>query len=109
MAIATLDCAMSSRETPRAALPTRFRPAVCLEIERVARRGPVLFPHPPGQESVLGLNLTEGCLHQCPFCAVRWQKNGSGEAVAGRLFADKGARPGRGMVERRRLPRGGFI
>src|SRR4029077_3352300 len=84
--IATLDCAMSSKGTPRVALPMRVRPAGSRGIERVARGAPVIFAHPSWQESFLGLNPTEGCLHQCPFCAVRWQKNGLGEAVAGRLY-----------------------
>jgi DNA repair photolyase len=47
------------------------RPVPRLEI--IERKGPVLRPNPlsEGSEEVLGLNVTTGCPHRCPFCFAR--------------------------------------
>ena len=39
-------------------------------LVRVARRGPILRPSPTAA-GVFGLDLTAGCLHDCPFCHIR--------------------------------------
>jgi DNA repair photolyase len=45
-------------------------------LRRAKRVGPVLHPTPlAGADDVLGLNLTRGCGHCCPFCSVRASPN----------------------------------
>lgn len=53
-----------------------------LRVERLKRQGPALMPGPfQGQPDVLGLDLTAGCGHRCPFCLARAAPTGDG-AVA---------------------------
>jgi DNA repair photolyase len=51
-------------------------------VELIARNSPALHPSPmPDHEGVLGLNLTRGCGHRCPFCSVRAQPSYPGDDV----------------------------
>jgi DNA repair photolyase len=75
----------------------------------IERRGPVLHPSPLSDDSdVLGLNITHGCAHRCPFCSVRAAPHYPGDEVV-QLFRGTAERLEKELTHRGRLPRAVYI
>jgi DNA repair photolyase len=61
-------------------------------LQMIERRGSVLHPGPFGSRGdVLGLNLTRGCVHRCPFCPIRANSAYPGDHVL-QVYRDTPAR-----------------
>ena len=101
---AAIDC-----DFPRLPLPVLTDSLRVLRLEWVDRRGSVVSACPfAEQDNVLSLNLTQGCVHQCPFCMVRSQAGPSSPPVI-RLYANTALALERELLQRRRLPRAVYI
>jgi DNA repair photolyase len=71
----------------------------------IERKGSVLHHGPFGPRGdVLGLNLTRGCVHRCPFCPIRANAAYPGDHVI-QVYQDTPARLEAELAERRKLPR----
>jgi DNA repair photolyase len=57
---------------------------------------------------VLGLNLTRGCVHRCPFCPIRANAAYPGDDVI-QIYEDTPARLEAELAHRRKLPRAAVI
>src|SRR3954452_20951933 len=69
------------------------------------RRGPLLHANPLSDDaSVLSLNLTQGCLHQCTFCSVRGNAAYRGNEEIG-LYANSAKQLTAELNRRTTLPR----
>ena len=69
------------------------------------RQGPTLHTSPiAGDEDVLSLNLTRGCVHRCPFCSVRGHAAYPGDDVL-YLYVDTPGRLAEELRRRRHKPR----
>jgi DNA repair photolyase len=76
---------------------------------RAARKGPLLQPSALGEHGeLLGLNLTQGCIHRCAFCSVRGHPAYTGDKVV-TLSTDIADRLETELLARRKRPRAVFI
>jgi DNA repair photolyase len=74
-------------------------------VRWIERKGAALHPGPFGSRGdVLGLNLTRGCVHRCPFCPIRANAAYPGDHVI-QVYRDTPARLEAELADRRKLPR----
>jgi DNA repair photolyase len=78
-------------------------------LEWIARKGAVLHPGPFGSRGdILGLNLTRGCVHRCPFCPIRANAAYPGDHLV-QLYLGTPARLKEELAHRRKMPRAVII